>query len=92
MIQDITKASASAFEVREVCVALGVSPSGFYAHRHKSERLRRCEDQVLAGAMKNAFDESRGTYGSPRLVRALRTRGLHTSKTRSEPSRYHSPT
>ena len=84
MIQDIIKpsASASAYEVRQACAALGVSPSGFYAHRHKAERLRRREDGVLADAMKSAFDQSRNTYGSPRLVRALRGRGLHTSKTR----------
>ena len=84
MIQDIIKpsASASAYEVREACAALGVSPSGFYAHRHKPERRRRREDGVLADAMKSAFDDSRNTYGSPRLVRALRGRGLYTSKTR----------
>ena len=85
MIQVITKpssASAPAFEVREACAALGASPSGFYAHCHKPERLRRREDGVLADAMKAVFDESRKSYGSPRLVRALRGRGLHTSKTR----------
>jgi len=63
-------------------MALGVSASGFYAHRHKAERLRRREDRVLADALRRAFDQSRGTYGSVRLVRALRGRGLRTSKTR----------
>ena len=82
MIQDITKASASAFEVREVCAAVDVSASGFYAHRHKAEGVRCREDRDLTCAMKIAFEHSRGTYGSPRLVRALRARGLHTSKTR----------
>ena len=97
MIQNITQPSAptsaptsapdSTFEVREVCTALGVSPSGFYAHRHKAERVRRREDQVLARALKEVFDQSRGTYGSPRLVRALRGRGLKTSKIRPEGTR-----
>ena len=84
MIQNITQASASAsvFEVRETCTALGVSCSGFYAHRHKAGRVRRCQDGVLAEALQSAFDQSLGTYGSPRLVRALRHGGLHTSKTR----------
>lgn len=68
--------------MREVCVALDVSPSGFYAHRHKDEQPRRREDQLLGSALKDAFIESRGTYGSPRLVRSLRSRGLRTSKTR----------
>jgi hypothetical protein len=87
VIQDIIKPSASTsafevFEVREVCAALSVSPSGFYAHRHKSERLRRCEDKILADELHSAFEQSGGPYSSPRLVRALRKRGLHTSKTR----------
>lgn len=74
--------STSAFEVRPVCAALEVSPSGFYAHRHKPERPRRREDGVLSGELQDAFEQSYGTYGSPRLVRALRARGVFTSKTR----------
>ncbi len=82
MIQDITMDSASAFQVRETCMTLGVCASGFYAHRHKAERVRRREDQILAGELQIAFEQSRGTYGSPRLVRTLRGRGFFTSKTR----------
>jgi len=74
--------SPSNYGVREVCMALGVSPSGFYAHGHKSQRLRCREDGVLAEALKSAFDDSRNTYGSPRVVRQLKKRGLFTSKTR----------
>ena len=88
MIQDITQPSpvsvrAPAYQVREVCAVLGVSASGFYAHQHKAQRPRRREDEVLAAELKSAFEDSRGTYGSPRLVRALRACGLHTSKTRA---------
>ena len=74
--------AAPTFEVREVCAVLEVSASGYYAHRHKGERVRRREDAVLSQAMQQAFEESGATYGSPRLIRALRKRGLHTSKTR----------
>ena len=90
MIQDITQtspasapASADSYQVREVCMALGVSTSGFYAHQHKAQRPRRREDEVLATELKSAFEDSRGTYGSARLVQALRERGLHISKTRA---------
>jgi putative transposase len=86
VIQDITQAPAyapaSAFKVREACTALGVSPSGLYAHRHKTQRLRHREDRVLADELRSAFDANRSTYGSPWLVRALLERGFHTSKTR----------
>ena len=74
--------SVCGFEVREVCGTLDVSPSGFYAHRHKDQRPRRCQDRVLAVAVQSAFEQSQNTYGSPRLVRALRRQGLNTSKTR----------
>ena len=85
MIQSLTtpsSAPSSVYQVREVCMVLGASPSGFYAHSHKPQALRHREDRVLADALKSAFDDSRNTYGSPRLVRQLRKRGLFTSKTR----------
>ena len=85
MIQALTTSSSapsSVYPVREVCIALDVSASGFYAHGHKPQRLRRREDRILADALKSAFADSRKTYGSPRLVRQLRKRGFFTSKTR----------
>ena len=81
MIEELSKASASGFEVREVCVVLQVSSSGFYAHRQKDARPRRQRDRVLSSELQIAFEQSLGTYGSPRLVRALRERGIFTSKT-----------
>jgi len=85
LIQSITQAPT--FKVREACAALGGSCSGFYAHRHKAQRQRRREDRILSAEMEKVFDDSasdgeRGTYGSPRLMRALRKRGFRTSKTR----------
>jgi putative transposase len=74
--------NASSFEVRELCQVLGVSRSGFYAHRHKDQRLRQREDCVLAGHIRSAFEEGQETYGSLRLVRELKKRGVRTSKTR----------
>jgi len=82
VIEHILSASASAFEVREVCHALEVSRSSFYAHRRQDHKVRPQQDRVLCAELKKAFDQSFGTYGSPRLVRALRQRGLFTSKTR----------
>lgn len=83
MIEQLTADPTTHFPVREVCATLSVSPSGFYAHRHKNQGARRREDQVLTQAIHHAFEESGGTYGSPRLVRALQQKwGLCTSKTR----------
>ena len=80
--EQIAAAPTSTFAVRQVCAALGVSSSGFYAHRRKDQRPRSREDRALARHVKSAFNDSRSTYGSPRLVRELRQRGWRTSKTR----------
>jgi hypothetical protein len=85
VIQEMTEPSTPSvptFEVREMCQVLGVSRSGYYAHQHKAERLRRREDRILTSEIHNTFEQSEKTYGSPRLVRALRKLGLQTSKTR----------
>ena len=82
MIESLALSDSSHFHVREVCAALEVSPSGFYAHRQKPQRARRQEDEELTQAMHQSFEESGQTYGSPRLVRDLRKQGIRTSKTR----------
>jgi len=81
-LESLALSDSSHFQVREACAALEVSPSGFYAHRHKPQRVRRQEDEALTQAMHQSFEESGQTYGSPRLVRDLRKQGLRTSKTR----------
>ena len=80
MIQAL-RASAS-FTVREACAALGVSESGYYAHQRKAQRPRRQQDEVISGAIKEVFEQNYGCYGSPRLVRGLRQRGVRCGKTR----------
>jgi len=76
MIQTLTAPAPASFTVREACAALGVSESGFYAHRRKAQRPRRQQDAFIAGAMKEVFEQNYGCYGSPRLVRGLRQRGV----------------
>ncbi|MBK8091022.1 MAG: IS3 family transposase [Verrucomicrobiaceae bacterium] len=66
----------------QACQTLGVSRSGFHAHLHKHQRPRRRQDAQLATEIRAAFTASRGTYGSPRLVRALRDKGLHHGNNR----------
>jgi transposase InsO family protein len=68
--------------IRAACLACGVSQSGFYAHRHKPQRLRRQQDERIIREMKEVFEQNYHCYGSPRLVKALKSRGLGCSKTR----------
>jgi len=61
---------------------LNVSESGFYAYRRKEQRPRRQQDALIAGVMKEVFEQNYGCYGSPRLVQGLRQRGVRCGKTR----------
>ena len=61
--------------MKEICTALEISRSGFYDHTHKHRRTRRLQDEVLAQEVREAFLESRATYGTPRLRHELRERG-----------------
>ena len=80
MIQALT--APASITVREACLALGVSQSGFYAHRHKTERPRRKQDAVIVQHLEEVFESTYHCYGSPRLVQSLRERGVRCGKTR----------
>jgi len=77
-------AEKARYPVTALCRVLRVSTSGFYAwlRRHPSARANAAAK--LHAAIKSAFDESRGTYGSPRLHAELIAQGFEVSKTRVE--------
>ena len=60
--------------VRRLCRVLGVSVSGFHDWRHRQDRPD--PDAVVRADLRTIHAGSRGTYGRPRLVRALRA-GAH---------------
>ncbi len=72
------------FALGLMCRVLEVSRSGFYAwvRRGPSERAR--QDERLREAIRRAFHDSHGRYGSPRILRELRAQGIRTSKRRVE--------
>jgi transposase InsO family protein len=65
-------------------VLLGVSRAGYYAWRGRKESARRQRDRVLLQEIRTVFEESGGTYGSPRVQRALGERGFAVSRRRVE--------
>jgi putative transposase len=70
------------YQVEELAQTLEVTSSGFYAHQHKPQRPRRQQDQKLVEKIKPIFQQSRRTYGSPRLCAALRQAGERCGKNR----------
>ena len=66
---------AGEFPVKTLCRALGVSRSGYYAAQKKAERPRAKDNARLGAKIKESFEASRRTYGSPRLAVVLRRAG-----------------
>ena len=61
-----------------------MSRAGYYAWRTRKDSAHRQQDRVLLEAIQTAFQRSGGTYGSPRLHRALKDRGFAVSRRRVE--------
>lgn len=68
--------------ITELADALEVSASGYAGHECKDERPRRQKDAELGGRLKTLFEQSRRTYGAPRLQAALRAEGRLVGKNR----------
>jgi Transposase and inactivated derivatives len=70
------------FAVKECCVALGVSRSGYYQWALKEQSVRAGANAELVDRIQRVFEEHKGRYGSPRITRALREEGLRCGKNR----------
>ncbi len=58
-----------------MCKLLEVSRSGFYAWLRRGESRRSRENRRLTALIRQEHEESRETYGSPRIHAALKARG-----------------
>jgi transposase InsO family protein len=68
--------------VAKACELLEVSRSAFYDwHQHLPSR-RDVADAELTGRIEAIYDDSKGTYGWPRVHRQLRRDGVHVSRKR----------
>lgn len=69
-------AEKASYPVRTLCRCLEVSRSGYYAWQHHTPSTHAIVDVRLTAQLRLAHADSRQTYGRPRLVRALRARGI----------------
>lgn len=67
-----------------MCALYGVTRAGYYAWRGREESARSEQDRVLAEEIRGIFEDSGGTYGSPRVQRALALHGFSLSRRRVE--------
>jgi len=66
--------------VTVLCATLGVSPQGFYAWRARPASARQQRRDALLVAMRAMHAEFKQRYGSPRMYRELRARGVPCSR------------
>jgi len=67
-----------------MCRVYGVSAAGFYAWKRRAPSARAVEDERLEHQIRQVHQDSRQTYGSPRVHQALRQQGQAVGKRRIE--------
>jgi len=70
------------FPVIRMCKVLDVSPSGYYAWRKRPPSEREMANQELVKKIEAVYNDSQGTYGSPRIYRVLKRQGVACSENR----------
>jgi putative transposase len=70
------------YPIRMMARLLKVSHSGYYGWRKHSESARSQQNRRLIDLIKEIYQESDGTYGSPRMLIELRDRGQLISMNR----------
>ena len=72
------------YPILSLCANLEVSPSGYYdwQQRRTTPGPRAVANQTLARQIAAIREQSRQTYGSPRIVAALRQQGCHHGRMR----------
>ena len=82
MTYRIVQRLSSEHPVQRLCAMLGVSRSGYYAWRRRPSAHRVREDRRLKREILTIHTETEGRYGTPRVERSLRRRGVRTSRKR----------
>jgi len=70
------------YPVATMCRVLGVSPSGYYAWRHRTPSARARADAVLQERIRTVHAASYGTYGAPRVHAELKATGVAIARKR----------
>ena len=75
-------AEKAAFPVRLMCRMLNVTRSGFYAWRRRKPSPRALANERLRMKIREVYERSRKTYGSPRIHAELQAQGFKAGRNR----------
>jgi putative transposase len=76
------EANRSDISVTKMCRLFDVSRSGFYEWLSRGDSPRAAQDRELTREIERSFEESRGVYGTPRILDDLRDLGYRVGKNR----------
>ncbi len=76
------KANQAAHSIPTMCRVLGVSASGYHAWQRRGTSARTRKDEELLEQIRAFHQQSRGTYGAPRIHRDLRAAGMRVGRKR----------
>ena len=65
-----------------MCKVLGVSRSGYYEWLKREPSKREIENQNLMEQIRNIYQKSKRTYGSPRITQELKEKSIYVSRPR----------
>jgi transposase InsO family protein len=72
------------YPITDLCAALGLSRSAYYAWLKRPPGPRKRQNQHLQLLIKSVFKQFKGTYGSPRIAGELKHRGHRCNRKRVE--------
>jgi transposase InsO family protein len=78
------KQQSEKLPVRTMCALLAVQPSGYYAWTRREPCRREARKLQLIESIRQVHERSNGTYGSPRVHRALKKQGVTCSRKQVE--------
>jgi putative transposase len=76
------RANQASYPVTTLCRVLGVSSSGYYAWRKRAPSKRARANAALKSQIREIHEDSRGTYGSPRIHAELAAEGERVGRNR----------
>jgi putative transposase len=76
------KANQASHSISMMCRVLGVTESGYHAWRVRPASRHATEDHELLELIHGIYDESRATYGAPRVHAELAVQGVHVGRKR----------
>ena len=79
---NFVEVSRSEYRIKRICRAIEVSESGYNSWRRGEGKKRKTEDKQLTEEIKWIFEKNKSRYGSPRIEKELRKKGVKTSPKR----------